>query len=79
MRGFETVEAAARFCCAFDELQHYFRQRLRIGEIGFSSRTTTSFLGSACSLASPATSSLIGRDESIQHSTDFDEFLCSQF
>ena len=32
MRGFGTVEAAARFCCAFDELQHYFRQRRRMGE-----------------------------------------------
>ena len=32
MRGFGTVEAAARFCCAFDELQNYFRQRLRMGE-----------------------------------------------
>jgi transposase-like protein len=32
MRGFGTVEAAARFCCAFDEFQHYFRQVPRMGE-----------------------------------------------
>ncbi len=27
MRGFGNVSAAARFCTAFDELQHYFRSR----------------------------------------------------
>src|SRR5690348_13376797 len=26
MRGFGSVEAAARFCCAFDELQNYFHR-----------------------------------------------------
>ena len=28
MRGFGKFEAAARFCCAFDELRNYFRSRL---------------------------------------------------
>ena len=32
MRGFGTVEAAARFCSAFDELRHYFRLRCTVGE-----------------------------------------------
>lgn len=32
MRGFGTVEAAARFCSAFDELRHYFRLRCTMGE-----------------------------------------------
>jgi putative transposase len=32
MRGFGTVEAAARFCCAFDELRNYLRSRRTIGE-----------------------------------------------
>ncbi len=32
MRGFGTVEAAARFCCAFDELRNYFRSRRMVGE-----------------------------------------------
>ena len=32
MRGFGTVEAAARFCCAFDELRNYFRSRRITGE-----------------------------------------------
>ena len=27
MRGFGSVESAARFCCAFDELRNYFRSR----------------------------------------------------
>ena len=33
MRGFGTVEAAARFCCAFDELRTYLRPRRTIGEV----------------------------------------------
>jgi putative transposase len=33
MRGFGTVEAAARFCCAFDELRNYFRPRHTVGEV----------------------------------------------
>jgi putative transposase len=32
MRGFGTFEAAARFCCAFDELRNYFRPRHTVGE-----------------------------------------------
>ncbi|EFH87918.1 Integrase catalytic region [Ktedonobacter racemifer DSM 44963] len=32
MRGFGAFEAAARFCCAFDELQDYFRPRSIGGE-----------------------------------------------
>jgi putative transposase len=32
MRGFKTFEAAARFCCAFDELRNYFRPRHTTGE-----------------------------------------------
>lgn len=32
MRGFGTFESAARFCCAFDELRKYFRQRRVMGE-----------------------------------------------
>jgi len=33
MRGFGTVEAAARFCCAFDELRNYLRPRRTMGEL----------------------------------------------
>ncbi|GLV53206.1 hypothetical protein KDH_00610 [Dictyobacter sp. S3.2.2.5] len=33
MRGFGTVEAAARFCCAFDELRNYLRPRRTTGEV----------------------------------------------
>jgi transposase-like protein len=33
MRGFGTVEAAARFCRAFDELRNYFRSRRIMGEV----------------------------------------------
>jgi len=33
MRGFGTVEAAARFCCAFDELRNSLRPRRTIGEV----------------------------------------------
>ncbi|GHO82638.1 hypothetical protein KSZ_06440 [Dictyobacter formicarum] len=33
MRGFGTVEAAARFCCAFDELHNYLRPRRTMGEV----------------------------------------------
>jgi len=33
MRGFGTVEGAARFCCAFDELRNYFRARHTMGEV----------------------------------------------
>jgi putative transposase len=32
MRGFGTVEAAARFCCAFDDLRNYLRPRRTMGE-----------------------------------------------
>ncbi|GHO63587.1 IS6 family transposase [Ktedonobacter sp. SOSP1-52] len=32
MRGFGTVEGAARFCCAFDELRNYLRPRRTMGE-----------------------------------------------
>jgi transposase-like protein len=32
MRGFGTLEAAARFCCAFDELRNYRRLRRTLGE-----------------------------------------------
>src|SRR5437879_13429746 len=32
MRGFGTVEAAGRFCCAFDELRNYLRPRRIMGE-----------------------------------------------
>ena len=32
MRGFGTVEAATRFCCAFDELHNYLRLRPIMGE-----------------------------------------------
>jgi hypothetical protein len=32
MRGFGAIEAAARFCCAFDELRNYFRSRRTMGE-----------------------------------------------
>ena len=32
MRGFGTIEAAARFCCGFDELRNYFRPRRTMGE-----------------------------------------------
>ena len=32
MRGFGTGEAAARFCCAFDELRNYLRPRSLMGE-----------------------------------------------
>jgi len=30
--GFGTIESAARFCCAFDELRNYFRSRRTMGE-----------------------------------------------
>jgi putative transposase len=33
MRGFGTVEAAARFCGAFDELRNYLRPRRTVGEL----------------------------------------------
>jgi putative transposase len=33
MRGFGTIEAAARFCRAFDELRNYFRLRRTMGEV----------------------------------------------
>jgi transposase-like protein len=33
MRGFGTVEAAARFCRAFDELRNYLRPRRTMGEV----------------------------------------------
>jgi len=33
MRGFGTVEAAARFCCAFDELRNYLRPCRTMGEV----------------------------------------------
>jgi putative transposase len=32
MRGFGTIEAAACFCCAFDELRTYLRSRRTMGE-----------------------------------------------
>jgi len=32
MHGFGTVESAARFCCAFDELRYYFHSRCTMGE-----------------------------------------------
>ncbi len=32
MRGFGSVEAAARFCPAFEEQRQYFRARRRMGE-----------------------------------------------
>ena len=33
MRGFGSFDAAARFCCAFDELRNYFRLRRTMGEL----------------------------------------------
>lgn len=33
MRGFGTVEAAARFCCAFDGLRNYLRPHCTTGEV----------------------------------------------
>jgi transposase-like protein len=32
MRGFGTFDAAARFCCAFDELRNYLRPRTLMGQ-----------------------------------------------
>ncbi len=32
IRGFESFEAACRFCSAFDEQRHYFRYRTRAKE-----------------------------------------------
>ena len=32
MRGFGSVESAARFCPAFEEQRQYFRARRRMGE-----------------------------------------------
>jgi putative transposase len=32
MRGFGSIEAAARFCCAFDELRNYLCPRSTMGE-----------------------------------------------
>jgi len=32
MHGFGTIEAATRFCCAFDELHNYLRPRRTMGE-----------------------------------------------
>ncbi|GHO82549.1 hypothetical protein KSZ_05550 [Dictyobacter formicarum] len=33
MRGFGTIEAAARFCCAYDELRNYLRPCRTMGEV----------------------------------------------
>jgi putative transposase len=33
MHGFKTFEAAARFCCAFDEVRTYLRPRRTRGEV----------------------------------------------
>jgi transposase-like protein len=42
MHGFGTVEAATRFCCAFDELRNYLRPRRLMGEsISLSERRRT--------------------------------------
>jgi len=42
MRGFGTFEAAARFCCAFDELRNYLRPCRILGEsISLSERRRT--------------------------------------
>jgi transposase-like protein len=44
MRGFGNVEAAARFCCAFDELRNYFRSRHTLKEIVSLSEQRQAFL-----------------------------------
>ncbi|GHO63143.1 hypothetical protein KSC_020350 [Ktedonobacter sp. SOSP1-52] len=44
MRGFGTFEAAARFCCAFDELRNYLRPRRIMGESTSLSERRRAFL-----------------------------------
>jgi putative transposase len=44
MRGFGTVEAAACFCCAFDELRNYLRPRRTMGEVVSLSEQRKAFL-----------------------------------
>ena len=61
MRGFGTFEAAARFCCAFDELRNYFRLRHTTGGWGLTLRTATGFSPTTCCPAGIDTSSLVVR------------------
>lgn len=44
MRGFGTIEAAARFCCAFDELRNSLRPRRTMGEVVSLSEQRQAFL-----------------------------------
>jgi transposase-like protein len=44
MKGFGTFEAAARFCCAFDELRNYLRLRCTLGKIASLPEQRQSFL-----------------------------------
>jgi transposase-like protein len=44
MRGFGTFEAAARFCCAFDELRNYLRPQYIMGESILLSERRRTFL-----------------------------------
>ncbi len=50
MRGFGSVESAARFCRAFDELRHSFRPRHTMGKTGSLAEQRRVFLERLASL-----------------------------
>jgi transposase-like protein len=63
MRGFGTIEAAARFCCAAGRMTQLFQSAPHHGRTGLSSRTATSVPPAARHLEGIPTSSFIVRDE----------------
>ncbi|GHO51480.1 hypothetical protein KSX_96430 [Ktedonospora formicarum] len=63
MRGLGTFEAAARFCCAFDELRNYLRSRRAMGEPISLPEQRRVFLQKFVALKVIDTSSPIARDE----------------
>ena len=63
MRGFGTFEAAARFCCAFDELRNYLRSRRAMGEPISLPEQRRVFLQKLVALKALIQGSLIARDE----------------
>ena len=75
MRGFGTVEAAARFCCARDELRTLFPSSPHHGRSGLSSGTTTGFSPASCSFADIDTSRLIVNETKVSIPSVREAFL----
>jgi putative transposase len=79
MHGFGTIEAAARFCCGFDELRNYFRPRRTMGERVSLAEQRRAFLQRLVILKAFLQAASELETSRIEVFNKSDAFLCSQF